>query len=558
MKRMLLISGTVIGVLLLLVLVAPLFINVDRFRPDLEKKLSAALNRNIHIGKLEASLFSGGAAARDISIADDPAFNKGPFLRASSVKIGVQILPLVFSHQLKVTSLTVDKPEITLLKNAAGKWNYSTLGGATPKAAPESSGKAAPDVSIDKLKIVDGTVRVGHSGRNAGNQSVYQKVNLTARNISPNSAIPFNLSAEMPGGGSMELDGQAGPLNANDTARSPLDAKITLKHVDLGTTGFADPSSGLAGVLDFDGQVKSDGRHLHSEGKAKATNLRVIKGGQAAKQPVALDYKSDYGLDSETGTVNANLHTGNSVTNANGTLNSKGEDLLANLKIQGKNMAVDDVAGLLPAFGVILPSGAQLQGGNINMDLAAEGPLDRLVINGPMNISGTHLSGFNLGSKLGAIAALTGAKGGTDTLIQTFSSALRVAPEGIRADNIVLDVPSLGMLTGNGVIANDNSLDFKMLLKLSNSANNMLGSLTGISTSAQSSGLPFLIQGKTSNPVFRPAVGDAVKANLKGTLLQGLQGNKSGNASDGQTAPDQKQDLKGVLGGLLNKKKKTQ
>jgi AsmA protein len=419
-------------------------------------------------------------------------------------------------------------------------------------------GKAAPDVSIDKLKIVDGTVRVGHSiGHNAGKQSVYQNVNLVARNISAQSAIPFTLSAALPAGGTLELEGQAGPLNSADSAKSPLDAKLTLKHVDLGATGFVDPSSGLGGVLDFDGHVKSDGHRLHTEGNAKANDLRVVKGGQPAKQPVALDYKSDYGLDSETGTLNANLHTGNSLTNASGTINAKGEETLANLKIQGKNMAVNDVAGLLPAFGVILPSGAQLQGGNINMDLAAEGPLDRLVINGPLNITGTHLSGFNLGSKLGAIAAFTGNKGSTDTLIQTFSSALRVAPEGIRADSIVLDVPSLGTVTGNGVIAGDNSLDFKMLLKLSSSANNMLGSLTGISASAQNSGLPFLIQGKTSNPVFRPALGESVKGNLQNTLLQAVQGNKNTNKSDA-TQGQEKQDLKGVLGGLLNKKKKTQ
>jgi AsmA protein len=558
MKRLLVVSGIVVGVLLLLVVVVPLFINVDSFRPDLEKKLSAALNRPVHIGKLEASILSGGATASEISIADDPAFNKGPFLRASSVNIGVQLLPLIFSKQLKVTSLTVQKPDITLLTNAAGKWNYSTLGGAAQKPSPEPAGKAAPDVSIDKLKIVDGTVRVGHSiGHNAGKQSVYQNVNLVARNISAQSAIPFTLSAALPAGGTLELEGQAGPLNSADSAKSPLDAKLTLKHVDLGATGFVDPGSGLGGVLDFDGHVKSDGHRLHTEGNAKATDLRVVKGGQPAKQPVALDYKSDYGLDSETGTLNANLHTGNSLTNASGTINAKGEETLANLKIQGKNMAVNDVAGLLPAFGVILPSGAQLQGGNINMDLAAEGPLDRLVINGPLNITGTHLSGFNLGSKLGAIAAFTGNKGSTDTLIQTFSSALRVAPEGIRADSIVLDVPSLGTVTGNGVIAGDNSLDFKMLLKLSSSANNMLGSLTGISASAQNSGLPFLIQGKTSNPVFRPALGESVKGNLQNTLLQAVQGNKNANKSDA-TQGQEKQDLKGVLGGLLNKKKKAQ
>ena len=396
MKRFLVISGIIVGVLLLVIIAVPLFINVDSFRPDLEKKLSAALNRPVHIGKLDASLLSGGASASDITIADDPAFNKDPFLKAASVKVGVQLMPLIFSKQLKVTSLTIQKPDITLLKNAAGKWNYSTLGAMaqkppseSPKTTPEASktptepskpnpppsepsGKSTPDVSVDKFEIAGGTVRVGHSsGHSAGKESVYQNVNLVAHNISATSAMPFTLSAGLPAGGTLNLEGQAGPLNPVDAAKSPLDAKITLKHADLAATGFVDPSSGVGGILDFDGQVKSDGHKLHSEGKAKAADLRVIKGGQPAKQPVALDYKSDYALDSDTGTINANLHTGNSLTNASGTLSAKGEDTLANLKIVGKNMAVNDVEGLLPAFGVVLPSGASLQGGNINMDLNA-------------------------------------------------------------------------------------------------------------------------------------------------------------------------------------------
>ena len=558
MKRLLVISGIIVGVLLLIVIVVPLFINVDSFRPDLEKKMSAALNRTVHIGKIDASLLSGGATASDITIEDDPAFNKGPFLKASSVKVGVQLMPLIFSKQLKVTSLTVQKPDITLLKNAAGKWNYSTIGAGPQQKSPEPSGKSAPDVSVDKFEIADGTVRVGHSGgHSAGKESVYQNVNLVAHNISAHSAMPFTLSASMPGGGKMSLEGQAGPLNPADSAKSPLDAKLTLQHVDLAATGFVDANSGIGGTLDFDGQVKSDGHKIHSQGNAKADGLRVVKGGQPAKQPVALDYKSDYSLDQENGTINANLHTGNSLTNASGTLNAKGEDTLANLKIVGKNMPVNDVVGLLPAFGVVLPAGATLQGGNINMDLTAEGPLDRLVINGPLNITGTHLSGYNLGSKLGAIAAFTGNKGGTDTLIQTFSSALRVAPEGIKADNILLDVPSLGTVTGNGVISGDNSLDFKMLLKLSGGAGNMLGSLTGLSASTQSKGLPFLIEGKTSNPVFRPALGGAgaVAGGLQDSLLGAVGGNKGKTDAQGQ---QQKPDLKDALGGLFGKEKKPQ
>lgn len=553
MKRLLVISGILVGVLLLVVVLVPLFINVDSFRPDLEKKISAALNRTVTIGKLDASIFSGGASASEITIADDPAFSKGPFLHASSVKVGVQLMPLIFSRQLKVTGITVEKPEITLLENAAGKWNYSTIGGTAQKTTtPEPSGKA-PDVSVDKFEIANGSVKIGHSsGHSVGKEVAYQNVNLVVHNISATTAMPFTLSVSMPAGGSLNLEGTAGPLNAADASKSPLDAKLTLKHVDLAATGFVDASSGVGGILDFDGSVKSDGRTAESAGKATVTSLRAVKGAQPAKQPVVLDYKSDYGLASEAGNVNANLHIGNSVTNTTGTLNTKGEDTTANLKIVGKNMAVNDVQNLLPAFGVIMPSGASLQGGDIDMNLAAEGPLDKLVITGPLSINNTHLTGFNLASKLGSLAAFTGNKGGgsTDTLIQTVSSTLRVAPEGIKADSIVLNVPTMGNLSGNGTIASDNSLNFKMLLKLSGGPNNMLGSIGGIASSLQGNGIPFTIQGKTSNPEFRPDLGNAVKGNLQNGLMQALQG-KTG----AQGQQQQKPNLKDALGGLLGKKK---
>jgi len=538
-------------VLIVAALALPLFINVDSFRPELEKRLSAVLNRPVHIGKLEASILHGGATAENISIADDPAFNKGPFLQASSLSVGLRMIPLIFSREVDVTSITVEKPDIVLLRKAAGKWNYSSLGAHAPAQAKSSrSASAAPDFSIDKFQIADGKVRVGQSsGHAATRERLYQNVNLTARNISLSSVMPFTLTAATPGGGALDLEGQFGPLDREDSDRTPMDAKVKLAHADLGATGFVDPSSGLGGTLDFDGTVKSDGKQLRSEGKAKANGLRLVKGGSPSRAPVQLDYRSSYALASDTGTLSADLHTGNSTATASGTVDAHGEDSIAHLKLQGKNMAVNDVEGLLPAFGVVLPSGSSLQGGVINMDLAAEGPLDRLVITGPLNVSGTRLSGYNLGSKLKVLSALTGIHASEDTLIQTLSSAMRVAPEGIRADNIVLDIPEIGAFTGNGVIGNNNSLDFRLLLKLSDSSGSMLGGLGGFTSLAQKQGIPFMIQGKTSNPVFLPGVGGSLKNTLENALLPSTSGNS--NNQKGQ----QQQGVQGLLDELLKKKK---
>lgn len=543
MKRFLIIIGIVLGVIIIAILLVPLFINVDSFRPEVEKKLSAALGRQVHIGKISASIFSGGAEADNISIGDDPAFSKDPFLQASALQIGLKLMPLIFHKQLQVTSLTIKNPDIRLISNNAGKWNYSSLGNTNQNAKTQPSTSSNSDFSVEKLEIQNGKIRVAQAtSRGVGKEHIYDKVNLTATNISTNSAIPFTLTAETPGGGSLDLQGQAGPLDQQDTAKTPLDAKLKLQHTDLAASGLLGP--GLAGVVDFDGTVKSNGRRLVSDGKATGSNLKLVQGGSPARRPITLDYKSDYGLDTETGNVNASVHTGGSTANANGTINAKGESAIAHLKVAGNNMAVNDVEGLLPAFGVSLPSGASLQGGTLSMDFDAEGPLDALVINGPVNISGVHLTGYNLSQKLGAIAQFTGIQGSNDTLIQTFKTALHVAPAGIQANNILLDMPSIGQLTGAGVISSNQQLNFKMLLKLVNGGG-MLGQVTNISSSMQSNGIPFTIEGTAANPVFRPTAAGVV----------GLIGNAVGGF--GQKQGQQGQNPVGdVLNGILGNKKK--
>jgi len=78
MNRKVRIGAIALGVLLVGGLVLPRIVNVDRFRPKLESELSAALCRQVKIGSLSFSLFSGTVSADDISIADDPAFSGHP------------------------------------------------------------------------------------------------------------------------------------------------------------------------------------------------------------------------------------------------------------------------------------------------------------------------------------------------------------------------------------------------------------------------------------------------------------------------------------------------
>src|SRR6516162_3383885 len=139
------------AVFIVLILVLPFLIPVNQFRPTIEEKASAALGRKVQIGDLSLSLLRGSLSAENLSIGDDPKFSSSPFLTAKSLKVGVELMPLIFSKMLKITGVTIEEPQVTLLQNPAGEWNYSTIGnsrGAGQKPANASGGApSAPAVT---------------------------------------------------------------------------------------------------------------------------------------------------------------------------------------------------------------------------------------------------------------------------------------------------------------------------------------------------------------------------------------------------------------------------
>ena len=540
-KKMLYIAGGLAGAVVILVITAFLLIDANSFRPTIEAQLSTSLGRKVQVGDLSLSLFSGGISARDITIADDSAFSHTAFLSAKSVDVSVELIPLLFSRSVRLTALTLKEPELVLLRSSSGKWNFSSLGGG-PNTSTTSK---PPELAIQKLRIVNGRMTVG-SWLTRDKPSTYEAVNVTASSVSYESQIPFTFEAKTPGGGEVKLEGTAGPVNRVDTAETPLSAAITLQHLDLATTGFIDPSSGLGGVLDYTGTLKSDGKKARAEGTVKADKLQLTRNGGPAKAPVTIDYASDYDLVQQAGVLSrGEIHTGKSTAHLSGNYNTQGQSTVVHMKLNGSALPVADIEGLLPALGVVLPSGAGLQGGTADADIAIEGAVDRLVTTGDLNVSNTRLTGFDLASKMSVLSALTGLKGGSDTAIQTFSSNLRISPEGIRADNLKLIVPAIGTMTGRGTIGANNALDFHMMATLANAGQgSMMGQMaSGIPMLGQSGkgGIAFMIQGTTSSPVFVPDVAGMVSGGLVTSLQSKPQLGQQG--------------MGGMLGGLLGKKK---
>ena len=192
MKRILTISGAALGLLILILILIPLLVSGNTFRPKLEDMASQALGRKVQIGNLDFSLFSGSLRADNLSIADDPRFSQSPFLTASSLKIGVKVWPLITSKQLDVTGITIDKPVVHLISNSANQWNYSTLANTGNSAPSQPHAQQTNNLTVAKLDVTNGEVTMAHAGVTA--PSVYNNVQMETTNFSLTSAFPVTLS----------------------------------------------------------------------------------------------------------------------------------------------------------------------------------------------------------------------------------------------------------------------------------------------------------------------------------------------------------------------------
>ncbi|HMK29344.1 MAG TPA: AsmA family protein [Terriglobales bacterium] len=554
MRKILIAGAIVLGLLIIAIIAVALLVDANTFRPQIEAKLQQALGRKVTIGNIRFSPLSGALRADNIVIADDPAFSTSPFIRAKSLQVGVEMGPLIQSRELRITSLTLIEPDVSLLQAADGRWNFSSLGKTSAAKEPSGAPAAAPAAfSVALLKIENGKITVRRVGSKAHS---YSNVDLEAKDLAPNVAVPFTLTATAPGGGKARVDGKAGPLDSRDAALTPMQAAVNLNNVDLAATGLFPPDSGVAGILDYSGNLNSENGNLHSQGTVRTQKLRLAKTGTPTTLPVSLDYAANYDMRRLGGVIQkGDVKAGNLLAHLTGTYDLRGESPVLNMNLNGRGMPMQDIATLLPAFGVTLPAGSSLQGGTVTTNLNLTGPADRLVTAGRLQVDNVKLAGFSMGSQLATVAQLAGIHKSNDTTIQTMSTNLRVAPEGTKADNVNVVVAELGSVVGAGTVSPSDNLDFHMVAKLNAQVASTLGGLTslaGVSGKTPDT-LPFRIAGTTAHPQFIPDVSGMVSGALSQQLSQRLGGGQQGGQ---QPAANEVQGLvEGLLGGGKKKGK---
>lgn len=560
-------------VLLVLLFILPFLIPVNKFRPTIEEKASAALGRKVTLGNLSLSILSGSLEIDNLSIADDAKFNTGPFLTAKSVKVGVELMPLIFSQQVNVTGIEIVNPQVTMLKNPSGKWNFSSLGGNSTPSTPSSSSssKTAESVSIKQLQLKDGQISLGST--NSPKRGVYTNVNLTAHDVAMSNSFPVDFSMALPGGGAMKITGKVGPVDQKDAALTPQDVKLNISNLNLASAGFLDPSMGLGGLVDMDATLVSQGGVMATKGTMKLSKAVLVAGGQPAGVPLTLDFDTSYNLENGTGVLHPSVaKIGNAKSNLSGTYKAAGEEFIVDLKLEGQGLPATDLEAFLPALGINLPAGSKLTAGTLSANLHLAGPTNRLMTDGTIGLFNGKLSGFDLGSKMAAVGSLAGIKTGNDLVIEKFTSNVHLATTGLKADNMDLVVPSLGTVVGGGTLDAKNNMNFNLVATVNSSmvtaaagaaggaVGGALGGVMGGASNCKQGGMkvPLQVHGTTANPQIVPDVGGATASLMKaqlscagggtGGLATGLAGAAGVNPAAAGTI-DQ-------LGGLLGGKKK--
>jgi hypothetical protein len=764
-----------VGVLILLVVAVitalPMFLNADSFRTRIQADLSKSLGRQVTMSKLSLSVWSGGLVAQNVQIADDPSFGTQPFLQTDTLKIGVELFPLLLHKEVHIRSFTLVDPKVDLLRSTTGKWNYSTIGTKAnkPAAPASSSSDTLSNLTVGHISITDGSVTVGEQGTGAAaaQNRQYQKVNLdvsdfgsakassftlsatlpgdgtisakgsagpinqrdtadtpftvhveakhidplaagfvdssagisglvdsftlegawtgeqlhiakllvgsphitmveqaktrtaaqpaphpsggrpgqkTARkneaasepaaqpaaqnssflnnlsvddaeinngsvtmttagktgapvvyqqidaklsNLTPTTASPFSLSAQLPGGGSVSASGKAGPFNQANNAATPINAQATLKGIHLATSGVLPPDAGIEGVLDMQAQVQSDGKNLQANGNAQVNGIALARNASPAAKPLNVQFVVVKDELANRGQIqHAVVSTGGVSLNIAGTFESSGPSTDLNLKVNGSNMPVDAIEAFLPALGVHLPEGSRLEGGTLTTAVAVTGSSASPAIAGPVRLDNSRLAGFDLGAKLGTLSKLTGGKigaaTGSGTNIKLFSTDVQEQGGNIRTDKLDVDVTGVGTATGSGTISAAGALDYAVILKLNglagggsqaaapaatqtsskaglgglagglsgltgggaSGAGALMGGTGALSGALLSHGIPVQIGGTTTHPTFAPNLGGLTRGMGAGAVKGLVPG--SSNGTQKQSNP-----LKNPLGGLL-------
>jgi len=360
-KKLIKVLAAVVVLVFVVILALPLFINVDKFRPQIISAIEQNMNADAELGKLSLNIWGGfnigieKLAIREKGVASPPVF------AMKDVKLSLAFLPLL-TGKVSAT-LHADGPEINVIKGKDGKMNVmrlmkpSTAQAEAQKPEAKKGGAGAPPVTADiSVEIKDG--RINYSDEITGTKTGLSGLALGLYHIGLNQPIQVRFQSAMDVKGIKDL---------------------TLK-------GKADLNGTVAAYMKADGLDK-----FVADLKADASDLTLKYGALFDKESgVALRLETK--LEATPSDLNLEwLHAvlKDLAVDADGTVKNFDAPVL-NMHVRSSKFVLEDwkrVIGMLKDFD---------PHGNVDFDVKVTGPTSNI------NIDGV-LEAHNVGAKLEAL-----------------------------------------------------------------------------------------------------------------------------------------------------------
>ncbi len=142
----------------------PWLVDADRYGPLIAARVQNATGRTIDFGTISFRVLPvpGLSVRGPIRISDSAAYPGRSALTAESLTVRLGLLGLL-RGRASVTSIIIDRPILTLIRDSRGAWNFDDLVRRATAAPAAGAGSGEPDsfkVIVDRARIAGGRIRI--------------------------------------------------------------------------------------------------------------------------------------------------------------------------------------------------------------------------------------------------------------------------------------------------------------------------------------------------------------------------------------------------------------
>ncbi|HUW35368.1 MAG TPA: AsmA family protein [Planctomycetota bacterium] len=166
-KKIAKIAGIVVGTIILLFLIAvaigPYLIPTSAVERIISKNTQQDLGRPAKIDDVSVSLIAGvKMTVTNLEISDKPEYGDRPLLKIGRVVLDADLLPLLGKRRLVVNKLSIEHPEVSVVKAKDGRYNVMDVPPRPPEK-PEKEKEPAepqelPSFKISNFSLSDGSL----------------------------------------------------------------------------------------------------------------------------------------------------------------------------------------------------------------------------------------------------------------------------------------------------------------------------------------------------------------------------------------------------------------